>query len=125
MFGEDDHESYYYASALALYKYQTLINGRKIGAQNFVKLRWHVIHLFKWFCHGKVDVPLPGAKKAEGYANKMIEILNSENKLYIKIFEKCHSLIEEVGVPTDDALKRSKFTQELQAAATVKLKPKS
>lgn len=125
LFREDDHESYYYAAALALYKYQTLINGRKIGAQNFVKLRWHVINLFKWFCHNKVDFPLPGARKAEAYANKMIEILNSENKQYIKIFEKCQNLIMEVGVPSDDALKRSKFTQDLFLATTNKLNTKS
>ena len=84
LFKEDDHESYYYASALALYKYQTMINGRKNEAHTYIKLRWRIIQMFKWFCHGKMDVPLPGARKAEAYANKLIETLNSDNKSYVK-----------------------------------------
>ncbi len=121
LFKDDDHESYYYAAALALYKFQTLINGRKIGAQSYIKLRWHVIQMFKWFCHGKMDVPTPGSRKAEIYASKLIEALNSENRSYIKIFEKCQALIDEVGFPSDDALKRGKFTQDLMNSTAAKL----
>lgn len=124
LFCEDDHESYYYASALALYKYQTLINGRKIGAHGYTKLRWHIVQMFKWFCHGKIEVPLPGARKADAYASKLIDVLNSDDKPYVKIFEKCQKLIDEVGFPTDDALKRGKFTQELMKAVEGKLERK-
>jgi hypothetical protein len=115
LFRDEDHEAYYYASALALYKYQTLINGRKIGAHNFLKMRWHVIQLFKWFSHQKIEVPLPGANKAPQYAKKLIDILNSDDKAYVKIFEKCQDAIEKLGVPTDDALKRAKYTADLTA----------
>lgn len=113
LFRDDDHESYYYCSTLALYKYQTLINGRKIGAQNYLKLRWHVIQAFKWFAHGKVLVPEPNSKKADVYATKMIDALQSDDRAYIPIFEKCQRAIDHVGFPTTDSLKRGKFSQDL------------
>jgi hypothetical protein len=113
LFREEDHESYYYAACLALYKYQTLINGRKIGAHNYIKVRWHIIQLFKWLCHGKTETPPSNSKKAEAYATKIIAALNSDDKLYIKIFERCQQTIDAVGFPSDDALKRGKFSQDL------------
>jgi hypothetical protein len=118
LFREDDHESYYYAACLALYKYQTLINGRKINAQSYIKIRWHIIQLFKWLCAGCIDTPLPNSKKAENYAAKLIQILNSDSRSYIKIFERCQKIIDAIGFPTDDELKRAKFAQETQAMAT-------
>ncbi len=117
LFREDDHEAYYYAACLALYKYQALINGRKIGAQNYVKVRWHVIQLFKWLCVNEMDTPAPNAKRAEGYALKLIEALNSEEKSYIKTFERCQKIIDDLGFPTDDELKRARFSQETMVAA--------
>ncbi|QZA81378.1 AIPR family protein [Deefgea piscis] len=116
LFKEEDHEAYYYASALALYKYQALINGRKIDAQNYVKLRWHIIQGFKLLCHNSMDVPLAGSKKAEKYASKIIDVLNSEKRSYVNIFEKCQHIIDSLGFPTDDEIKRGKFTQELMIA---------
>lgn len=124
LFREEDHESYYYAACLALYKYQTLINGRKIGAQNYLKVRWHIIQLFKWLCVGSMDSPAPNSKKAEAYALKLIASLNSDNKGYIKIFERCQKIIDDVGFPTDDEIKRAKFSQEAMNAVRVFLNKK-
>lgn len=117
LFREEDHESYYYAACLALYKYQTLINGRKIGAHNYLKARWHIIQLFKWFCVGSMETPAPNSRNAEAYALKLVGALNSESKSYVATFEKCQRVIDKVGFPTDDELKRAKFAQELMAAA--------
>ncbi|WP_208459059.1 AIPR family protein [Burkholderia gladioli] len=117
LFRERDHEAYYYAACLALYKYQALINGRKIGAQNYVKVRWHVIQLFKWLCVNDMETPEPNSKKAEGYALKLIDALNSEERSYIKTFERCQKIIDELGFPTDDELKRARFSQETKDAA--------
>ncbi len=116
LFREEDHESYYYASCLALYKYQTLINGRKNGAHNYIKARWHIIQLFKWLCVGSMETPAPNSKKAEAYALKLIDALNSDGKSYIKTFERCQKIIDDIGFPTDDELKRAKFSQEAMAA---------
>lgn len=121
IFKEDDHESLYYCATLALYKYQTLINGKKNGAHNYLKVRWHVIQLFKWLALGTMKVPEANSKRVDAYVSKLIDILHSENKAYIKIFEKCQSIIDEVGMPTADSLKRGKFSQDLADAARVKL----
>ncbi|WP_336936319.1 AIPR family protein [Vibrio cholerae] len=122
IFHNDDAESYYYASCLALYKYQTLINGRKINAHNYIKRRWHIIQAFKWICHGKVETPEPSSKKADAYAQKIINVLNSNTKSYIKLFEDAQSLLDSVGQPTDDELKRARFATLLLEAAREKFK---
>jgi hypothetical protein len=117
LFKDHDHEAYYYAAALALYKYQTLINGQRIGARNFVKVRWHITQLFKWICHGNMDVPPPNSRKAESYASKLIQSLTADERRYVKVFEKCQEIVNEVGLPSDDALKRARFSNELATAA--------
>lgn len=121
LFKDQDHESYYYASALALYKYQSLINGKKIGAPAYTKMRWHIIQIFKWVCHGKIEVPAPNSRKAEAYAQKLITTLNSDKKPYIQIFEQCQNIINQVGIPSDDALKREKYTIDLMNATLATL----
>lgn len=113
LFCDGDHESLYYASALALYKYNTLVNGRKNGAHNFIKLRWHVIQVFKWVVHGKTEMPVVASKASEDYANKIISSLMSEDKSYIEHFQVCQKIIEDTGAPTSDSLKRGKFTADL------------
>jgi hypothetical protein len=117
LFRDDDHEGYYYAACLALYKYQTLINGRKISAPNYAKLRFHIIQLFKWFVHAKMEVPPPNSGKAPAYAKKLIDVLNSDDKRYIAYFELCQRTIDKLGAPSDDSLKRGKFSSELQSVA--------
>lgn len=121
IFKEDDHESFYYCAVLALYKYQTLINGKKYGAHNYLKVRWHIIQVFKWLAAGNMKVPEPNSKRADAYASKLIDILHSEDKAYIKIFEKCQKVIDAVGMPTPDSLKRGKFSQDLSDAVKARL----
>jgi hypothetical protein len=65
-----------------------------------------------------METPLPNSKKAENYASKIVDLLNSENKGHIKIFEKAQKIIDGVAFPTDDELKRARFTQELMLAVT-------
>jgi hypothetical protein len=117
LFKDDDHEGYYYASCLTLYKYQTLINGRKIGAPNYAKLRFHIIQLFKLFVLVKMDTPPANSAKATSYAKKVIDVLNSEDRIYIEYFVLCQKAIDKIGTPSDDSLKRGRFTAELQTAA--------
>lgn len=124
LFADDDHESYYYVAALTLYKYKALINGKRIGSPRYQKLRWHIIQIFKWYCHKNFDVPLPNSKAADKYAQTIIDILNSEDKLYIQIFEECQNLIDTVGFPTDDSLKRGKFAQDLMTAVQHRFRKK-
>jgi hypothetical protein len=121
LFKDGDHEAYYYASALALYRYQSLINSKKIGAPNYTKLRWHIIQIFKWVCHGKLEVPEPNSKKAEAYATKLISTLNSDKKSYVEVFAQCQQIIDQVRTPTDDSIKREKYIADLMSATLATL----
>ncbi len=71
--------------------------------------------MFKWLCHGTTDTPPPNSKKAEAFARKLIDTLNDESKSYIRTFEKCQRIVDMVGLPTDDELKRARFGQDLLA----------
>lgn len=124
LFREDDQESLYYSSVLAMYKYNTLINGKKIGAPSYNKLRWHIIYLFKWVVQGKVEDFYPNSGKASKISDNIIKNLLSGDKKYIKHFETCQKIIDAVGHPTDDALKRGKFTSDLKAMAEKMLSKK-
>lgn len=117
LFKNEDHESLYYCSVLTLYKYNTLINGRKINAHNYIKLRWHIIQLFKWLVHRKVENIDVSSNKADKYAEKIIKTLNSPAKSYVNVFEECHSIIDSIEMPSDDELKRSKYAGLLFEAA--------
>ncbi|WP_198264702.1 hypothetical protein [sulfur-oxidizing endosymbiont of Gigantopelta aegis] len=69
--------------------------------------------------HEKVDNIVSASNKADKYASKIIKSLNSNNKSYVSVFEKCHEIIDMVGFPSDYELKRAKFSQELKEAAKV------
>lgn len=115
LFNDTDSELYYYVSVLALYKYQALINGKKIDANNYNKLRWHVIYIFKFLCHNSMEAPKPNSRKASAYAEKMIKILNTKDR-HVEIFKTAQTIIDKVGKPSDDSLKRAKFTNDLTQA---------
>ncbi len=117
LFKDDDCEGLYYCAALTYYKYNTLINGKKADAQNYKKFKWHIIQLFQWVVHNKVEVIAGNSKKAEKYAEKVIKVLNSSDRKYIKIFKDCHKIIDSLDTPTDDQIKRSKYTNQLVAKA--------
>ncbi len=123
LFKNDDCESLYYVSALTLYKYRTLLNGKRYAGTSFTKLKWHIILLFRWVVHGKIENINPTSRKADKYADKIIKILSSQNKeKYISYFEKCHEIITRIGFPTDAELKTQKFNIKLQETATRYLK---
>lgn len=117
LFREDDHESLYYCAVLAMYKYNTLINGRKIGAPSYNKVRWHIVYLYKWVARRKCEDIYPNSGKAEKYANDIILTLLSDDRGYIDKFEQCQKIVDAVGFPSDDTLKRAKFTADLRAKA--------
>lgn len=112
LFRENDHESYYYAACLCFYKYQTLINGKRNNAHNYAKRKWHILQMYKWLCHNTMNMPNPDSNKADSYAQTIIQSLLSKEK-YIDIFNRAQEIIDTIGSPTDDELKRQKFTSSL------------
>lgn len=122
LFEETDNECLYHCAVLASYKYNIMINGRKNNAHEFNKLRWHVLMLFKWMVHGSVSSIKPNQSSAERYVSKIVNILQSEGKKYSDIFSLCHDVIKSIPLPSDDEVKRGRYTADLKLAADRYLK---
>ncbi|HHL2709836.1 TPA: AIPR family protein [Yersinia enterocolitica] len=124
VFVDKDNECAYYCSAYICYKFNAMINGRKNDAQKYNRLRWHIAMLYPWVVHGKVEGIDPGAKKITKYCDKIISTFMSED--YIEYFKICQNIIDSIELPTDDQIKRAKYSNELRAAAEAYLtaKPK-
>jgi hypothetical protein len=118
LFMDSDAEILYYMCALTFYKFNTLSNGRKENANLYGKYKWHLIQLYMWCVHKKVEEIQPNSKKASNYAEKIIDTLNSSDKKYTDIFVECFKIIDMVEpAPTNDQIKRSRFTSELRNKA--------
>lgn len=113
LFRDNDQEALYFASALCLYKLNNLINGRKFGANKYSFLKWHIINIYKHIVNSKVEDIKPNSTKASKYATSIIESLVSDKKVYEKHFQACFQIIERLGLPTKDVIKRSKFSGDL------------
>lgn len=117
---DTDNEVGYYAAAYICYKYNTLINGRKISSKKYNKLRWHIAMLYPWVVNKSVGTPAPNSGKMTAYCDKLMKTLTSD--AYIVYFKECQDIIDSIPWPTDDQIKRGKYTSELKAAAEVYLK---
>jgi len=101
-----------------MYKFNTLYNGRRENANLYKKYRWHIIQLFMWVVHGNVESIQPNSKKASKYATKVIKELSSSDKKYTAAFKKCFEIIDSLDYsPTNDQIKRPRFTSELRKHA--------
>jgi hypothetical protein len=112
---DTDNEVAYYVAAYICYKYNTLINGRKISSQKYNKLRWHVAMLYPWVVNKSVDTPAPNSGKMTRYCDKLMKTLT--NDAYVVYFRECQDIIDSIPFPTDDQIKRGKYTSELKSAA--------
>ncbi|MFS7251657.1 AIPR family protein [Rahnella rivi] len=119
IFSDKDNECAYYCSAYVCYKFNTLINGRKNDAPKYNKLRWHVAMLYPWVVHGKVENIDPSSKKITAYCDKVIKSFLNDS--YTENFKKCQEIIDSIDIPTDDQIKRAKYSNDLKVAAEMYL----
>ena len=122
LFKQDDQESVYYCSALTYYKYNALINSRRIDAFKYRQLIWHVIYIFKFIVHRKVESHYPNSKKIDKYCEKIISVLTDKDRNYESYFQTCHQIIDILPFPTRDSLKRGKYTNDLMVETEKYLK---
>ena len=71
--------------------------------------------LYPWVVSGKVDNIEPSSKKVTSYCDKIIKSLSSEK--YIENFKICQEIIDSIELPTDDQIKRGKYSSDLREAA--------
>lgn len=115
VFDDKDNECAYHCAAYICYKFNTLINGRKNDAPKYNRLRWHIAMLYPWVVFGKAETPDPSSKKITAYCDKVLKTLLNEE--YIENFKTCQRIIDSIEMPTDDQIKRGKYTSELKDAA--------
>lgn len=126
LFKIDDHEAPYYTSALAHYKFSSMINSKKFDTNKYSFLRWHIFFIFKHVVHGKIENIKPNSNKIDSYCSKIINILSSSDKKYEYYFQECFNIIESIEIPSRDVLKRGKYQSDLLAATKIYLdKPKT
>ncbi|KJT57238.1 Abortive phage infection protein AIPR [Salmonella enterica subsp. enterica serovar Heidelberg str. 622737-12] len=87
----------------------------KNDAPKYNRLRWHIAMLYPWVVFGKVETPDPSSKKITAYCDKVLKTLLNEE--YIENFKTCQRIIDSIEMPTDDQIKRGKYTSELKEAA--------
>lgn len=112
---DSDNEIAYYTSAYICYKYNTLINGRKNNSNKYNKLRWHVAMLYPWVVNKGLNTPAPNSNDVSKFCNKIIKTLTNDH--YISHFKECQNIIDTIPFPTDDQIKRGKYTSDLRLAA--------
>lgn len=124
LFINSDQESFYYASALCLYRFNSILNGKKFSSNKYAFLKWHIIYIYKYLASKNTKKVLPNSKAANPYALKIIETLLSADKVYEDLFKQCFEVIDSIGFPTRDVIKRSKYQADLFNAVEKKLKKK-
>ena len=124
LFKDSDQESLYFASALCLYKFNSLINSRKFNANKYSFLKWHIISIYKHLVNSKLEDIKPNSTKASKYASAIINSLTSESKIYEKIFQDCFKIINKLDFPTKDTIKRAKYSTDLNVEVEKFLKKK-
>lgn len=113
---EDDHnECAYYCAAYICYKFNTLINGGKNDARKYNKFRWHIAMLYPWIATNKTENIPPSSKKITNYCDKILKTFNTEK--YMEIFTTCQSIIDSIELPSNDQIKRGRYTNDLREAA--------
>lgn len=112
LFVDSDHEAPYYVSALTLYRYNALVNGRRIKAHDYSLLRWHIIGIYKHVVHGNVALHRSNSKKINSYCDVITESLQSK-EVYEGFFKECFRIIDSIAFPTRDVVKRAKYNNQL------------
>ncbi len=123
LFKDSDQEAPYYVSALALYRYNALVNGKKLNAQNYAVVKWHVLEIFKHVVHEKIENIKPNSNKMNVYCDKIIDVLQSKD-LFENIFMECFLIIDSLPMPSRDSVKRNKYNSELLKATEIYLAQK-
>ncbi|KYC36338.1 hypothetical protein WA1_42210 [Scytonema hofmannii PCC 7110] len=113
LFADDQHEITYYCSTLALYKFNSLFNSKKLPG-DFGKYKWHTLMLLKYVINKNEKLHPMNSKKIEKYCERIIDRLKAPNKDCLKYYKECEDIITKAGLVTKDRLKRSLYTNELK-----------
>ena len=111
IFKEDNKESIFYSSALALYRLHLLTSNNTIP-QNMRRFKWHILALVAAMVAGK-DIPPLNSKKIDRYCQTIIDAFGRHSEDAVRIFNDAVGLIDTLGDVTNDRLKRLAVLDEL------------
>ena len=111
IFDESNKEIVYYASALALYRFHLLTSNNTIPA-NARRLKWHILPVAAALVSGK-QIPRMNSKDITKYAQAIIDKFAEHNAEGTAVFAKAVQIANEIGVITDDRLKRQAVLDEM------------
>ena len=113
LFTDEQHEITYYCATLALYKFASLLNSKKLPS-DFGKYRWHTLTLLKYVINIDKKVPQMNSKKIVKYCETIIDKLNTQNRYCLKYYNECKDIINQAGPANKDKLKRKEYINELK-----------
>jgi hypothetical protein len=111
IFDESNKEIVYYASALALYRFHLLTSNNTIP-YNARRLKWHVLPVAAALVSGK-QVPRMNSRDITRYAQAIIDKFAEHNAEGTAVFARAVQIANEIGVITDDRLKRQAVLDEM------------
>lgn len=120
IFKEQNREIIYYASALALYRFNLLCANGAIPT-NMRKFKWHILPIIAILISGEI-MPELNSKKIEAYAQDIINKFQAHNQEGTSIFQLAIDIIQSVDNPTDDRLKGQVIFEELLSKTKEKVK---
>lgn len=121
IFGVNHSPTSYYTSAFAYYRLENLFNQRNKNKLDpkYKKCKYYLLMALRYLTAG-ADMPsLDNARKMEPYCNKIISVLNSQQK-YFKEFEKASEIIEEqciklnINIDNRDAITTVNFVEQFK-----------
>lgn len=113
IFADDNKEIMFYASCLALYRFNLLSSNADIP-QDLKKYKWHIITIVCALIAGKL-VPEFNSKQMETYCNKLVQVLSKTNTDTKRYFKEAIIIVNSVQDITDDRLKRQTVLEEMMS----------
>ena len=113
IFNEQNKESIFYASALALYRFH-ILTSNNIIPHNMRRFKWHVLPIVAAIVAGK-EIPPLNSKKMEGYCQSIIGVFCRHGDEATDKFNLAINLINDLGDVSNDRLKRQAVLEDLLA----------
>lgn len=116
IFGEQNREIVYYASALALYRFHLLTSNNTIP-QNMRRFKWHILPVVAGIVAGK-EMPPMNSKKMDAYAQRIVDRFSHHCAEGTAAFTQAIDIINSLGDVTSDRLKRQIILDEMLEKVT-------
>lgn len=113
IFGEQNREIIYYASALALYRFHLLTSNSTIP-QNMRRFKWHILPVAAAIVAGK-EMPQLSSKKIDAYAQKVVDKFSHHSSEGTAVFTRAVDIVNSLGEVTNDRLKRQSVLDDMLA----------